>query len=319
MSLVRPNAVVTLDGQRFSAAEAALVRLRASLSVRGSHDQVSLRAWPASKLAKGKVGSALSIALGDAGAETDVWSGEVVAVEVTPEALTITGLASTVALSRTRMAQNYADHSVADIVLDLASGIDVDEVESDLSLPLYTVDDRRAVWGHVVDLAALAGAEVGVSAAGALRFVPVRTGTASVTLRHGADVLAWSLSARSNFDAPSVASYGAASEAGAEQWHWILRSPAPQGSGPFMRIAPAIRTRDGAEAAAQALAARAARAQSHGRLVLVGRAALRPGDLVEVSDLPAGDSGTMRVVAVDHLLDTREGFLSTVTVEGANP
>jgi hypothetical protein len=86
-----------------------------------------------------------------------------------------------------------------------------------------------------------------------------------------------------------------------------------------MRIAPAIRTRDGAEAAAQALAARAARAQSHGRLVLVGRAALRPGDLVEVSDLPAGDSGTMRVVAVDHLLDTREGFLSTVTVEGANP
>jgi phage protein D len=317
VSLVRPNAVITLDGQRYSAAEAAVVRLRASLSVRGSHDCVAIRAWPSSKLAKAKVGSALSVALGDAGAETDVWSGEVVGIETAPEALTINGLAATVALSRTRTSQTYADHSVADIVRDLAGSVDVDEIDADLNLPSYTVDDRRPVWGHLVDLAALADAELGANAAGALRFVPVRTGSADMNLRHGADVLAWNLSAGSSADAPSVASYGAASEAGAAQWHWMLSTPAPQGTGAFLRIVPAIRTRDAAQAAARALAARAARAQSRGRLALVGRAALRPGNLVAVADLPAGDPGTLRVIALDHVLHARAGFTTAAVVQGA--
>jgi hypothetical protein len=319
MSLVRPNAVITLDGKAYSAAEAALVGLRASLSVRGSHDRVALRVWPTSKLAKASVGSSLSIALGDAGAETDIWSGEVADVAAAPDAITITGLAATIALSRTRVSQSYVDRSVADIVRDLASGVDVDAVEADVSLPIYAVDDRRPVWGHLLDLAALAGCEVGASAAGALRFVPVRTGSATVSLRHGADILGWSLAAAAQPDAPSVASYGAASEAGSAQWHWILRSPAPQGSGPFTRILPAIRTRDGAEAAAQALSARAARAATRGRLDLVGRAGLRPGDLIEIKDLPAGNPATLRAVAVDHLLDTRAGFRSAVSIGGASP
>lgn len=318
MSLVRPNAVITLDGQNYSAAEAALVRLRASLSVQGSHDCASMMFWPSSKLASASAGSKMSLALGASGSETDVLSGEVVAVEAAPDSLTITGFASTVALSRTRISQTYAGQSVGDIVRDLASGVDVDEVEGDLSLATYIVDSRRSVWGHLVDLAVMAGAEVGANAAGALRFVPVRTGSANVTLRHGADVLAWRSAAETRADAPSVAAYGAASEAGAEQWHWILRSPAAQGgNGAFMRVAAAIRTRDGADAMARALAARASRAAAHGRLGLVGRAEMRPGDLVGVSDLPSGDPGVLRVIAVDHLLGTREGFLTALTVEGA--
>jgi len=316
MSLGRPNAMITLDGQTYSAAEAALVCLRASLSVQGSHDRVSLRVWPTSKLAKASIGSALSIKLGDSGSETIIWSGEVTALATEPDALTITGLAATIALSRTRISQSYVDSSVADIVRDLASSVDVDEIESDLSLPIYAVDDRRPVWGHLLDLAALAGCEVGANAAGALRFVPIRTGSATVTLRHGADILGWSLTGASPPDAPSVASYGAASEAGNAQWHWLLRSPAAQGSGPFTRISPAIRTRDSAEAAARALAARAGRAASHGRLGLVGRAGLRPGDLIEIADLPVRNPATLRAVAVDHLLDTRAGFLSAVMVGG---
>jgi hypothetical protein len=318
MSLARPNALITLSGQNYSAAEAALVRMRVALSVRGAHDCVALTLWPSSKLASAQTGAKISIALGPSGSEADVWSGEVNAVAASPDALTITGLAATAALSRTRISQTYLDQSVADIVRALAASVDIDEVEGDLNLAAYTVDDRRAVWSHLLDLAAMAGAEVGANSSGALRFVPVRTGSANLTLRHGADVIAWRLAAQVAPDAPAVAAYGAASEAGADQWHWILSSPAPSGNGPFLRVVPVIRTREGADAMARALAARAARAATGGRLGLVGRAGVRPGDLVDITGLPGNQPGTLRVLGVDHLLDSAQGFLTALTVEGAS-
>ncbi len=258
MSLVRPNAVITLAGQSYTAAEAALMRMRVALSVRGAHDGVALTVWPSSKLARADIGAKISVALGPSGSEVDVWSGEVNAVAASPDALSITGLASTAALSRTRISQTYMDQSVADIVRALAAGVDLDQVESDL------------------------------------------------------------MAAQAAPDAPAVAAYGAASEAGADQWHWILSSPAPQGNGPFLRLVPAVRTREGADAMARALASRAARAATCGRLGLVGRADVRPGDLVDIAGLPGNSPGTLRVLEVDHLLDPGQGFMTALTVQGAS-
>ncbi len=317
MSLTRPNAVITLDGQSYSSAEAALSRLSAWFSVRGSHDFVELKVWRDSKLTAATVGSKLSFAIGDKGSETDAWSGEVTSIESAADSVTISGLAATIALSRTRVVQTYVDQSVADVVRDLAAGVELDQVEGDLNLPAYTIDDRRPVWSHLFDLAALSGAEVGASPSGALRFVAVRTGSADVKLRYGADVLGWQSASRAKPDSASVAAYGAASEAGADQWHWIRRTPSAQGSGPFTRLMPAIRTRDGADAMAQALGGRATRSAMRGRLMLVGHAGIRPGDLVEMTDLPGPDPGTLRVLAVEHRLDARAGFTTALSVEGA--
>ena len=317
MSLTRPNAAITLDGQSYSSAEAALSRLSARLSVRGSHDSVELKVWRNSKLTGATVGSKLCFAIGDSGTETDVWSGEVTSIESGAESVTLTGLAATIMLSRTRVVQTYVDQSVADVVRDLASAVELDQVEGDLNLPAYTVDDRRPVWSHLFDLAALSGSEVGASASGALRFVAVRTGTADVKLRHGADVIGWQSASSAKPDPASVAAYGAASEAGADQWHWIRRTPSAQGSGAFTRLMPAIRTRDGADAMAQALSGRATRSATRGSLTIVGRASIRPGDLVELSDIPGPDPGTLRVLAVEHRLDVRAGFTTALSVEGA--
>jgi hypothetical protein len=317
MSLKRPNAVITLSGQKYSAAEAALIRLRVALSVRGCHDSVALEVWPSSKLAKADTGAKMSVALGPRDNEADIWSGDISEVQASADALMIIGLALTAGLSHTRVSQTYLDQSVGDIVRSLAAGIAIDDVASDLSLQAYAVDDRRSVWSHLLDLAAIAGAEVGASASGALRFVPVRKGNSNLTLRHGADIIAWQVAAQSAPDTPTVAAYGAASEAGADQWDWIVSSPAPQGSGPVMRVVPAIRTRDGAGVMARALAARAARAATYGRLGLVGRANVRPGDLVDVTDLPGKPPGTLRVLEVNHLLDPERGFLTALTVQGA--
>ncbi|MET0396256.1 MAG: hypothetical protein ABW277_05500, partial [Longimicrobiaceae bacterium] len=88
-------------------------------------------------------------------------------------------------------------------------------------------------------------------------------------------------------------------------------------SGGALRVPAAVRTRDAAEAVAQALAARAERAAVRGVLRLWGMPQVRPGDLVEAADLPTGDPGTLRVLRVEHVLDGRSGFTTTLDVEGA--
>jgi len=294
------------------------MRLHISLALGGAHDSAEVMLWSSSKLAGTGPGTRMAIALGEDGDVRDVWTGEVTAVSGGSDGVVIDGLAATLALSRSRVSQTYLDQSVADIVRDLASEVDIDEVSADTHLPAYAVDDRRPVWSHLLDLAELAGADLGAGPSGGLRFVPPRSGSADVRLRHGVDLLSWSTGTVPEPQAPGVAAHGAASEAGADQWHWILRRPAAAGgAGGPLRVVAALRTRDAADRMAQALASRAARASVQGRLRIVGRPEIRPGDLVEATDLPSGDLGTLRVLAVDHVLDGRQGFVTTLSVEGS--
>jgi hypothetical protein len=52
-------------------------------------------------------------------------------------------------------------------------------------------------------------------------------------------------------------------------------------------------------------------------LLIVGHAALRPGAVVQLVDLPGNNPGKLRVLAVQHRLDRVSGFLTRLTVEGA--
>jgi len=311
MALSRPRAILTLDGRRLTSAEAALVRLRVLLTL-GEHGPAEVLLWPASKLAGAQPGSRLVIALGGVGNEEDVWTGEISGTAAGADATALDGLEGTVALSRSRVSQAYLNQSVADIVRDLAGSAEVDEVSGNTTLPAYFVDDRRSVWAHLLELARIVDADVSASPAGGLRFVPARTGAPDHRLRHGAEVLSWWSGAAAEPPAAAVAAYGAASEAGAEQWHWIRR---PSGAGG--QFVAALRTKDAAEAMARALANRAARATVRGRFRIVGRPSVRPGELLAVTDLPTGDPGTLRVRSVEHVLDARQGFVTTLEVEGA--
>ncbi|HEY8211003.1 MAG TPA: hypothetical protein VIG99_26150, partial [Myxococcaceae bacterium] len=116
MSLSRPNAVLTVSGQDYSAAEAALVRLRISLGLSGSHDAAELTLWPSSKLKDASAGDTLEISLGELDGEDAVFTGEVTSVMAGADALVVEGLAATVALSRVRRSQTYISQTVADIV-----------------------------------------------------------------------------------------------------------------------------------------------------------------------------------------------------------
>ncbi len=337
MTLTRPSAVVTLDGRRLSAAEGAVVRVRVRLGMGPAHDEAVCCCWPSSKLKDASAGSTLVVALGDAGDETDVWTGEVTGVRLTSDGVVLEGLASSVALSRTFVSQTFLGLSISDIVRQLATaaGVDVDDASGDTTLSAYAVDDRRSAWSHLNDLALLAGADVTVTASGAIKFVvppsspgggaagglleqagSLLLGGGSAGLRFGANLLEWRVTTRQPPDTASVAAYGAASESGSDKWHWIRRDPDGVGSGP-VRVVAAFSTRDGANAMADALSARAGRAKRRATVVVVGDTSLRPGQTTTVADIPDDAGGDLRIVAVEHTLDGDAGLVSRLTVESA--
>jgi len=317
MSLSRPHARITVDGTELGADEAALVRLRVDLGCDGTHDHAGLELWPRSRFADAAAGATLRIALGERDAEQAVFTGEVAARRLLPQALTLEGLAATAALSRAAKSQSYLDQTVADIVRDLAGGATIGRVEGDLKLNAYHVDNRRPVWSHLKALARLVGADLGCAADGGLQFLPAAGAVTPVTLRYGAELLDWHLREQAAPQPAEVAAYGAASEQGEARWHWIGHDPVGAGAA-ATRLPAALATRDAAQAVGRALAQRAQRAAVSGEVLIAGRPALRPGDAVELADLPgaaAGGPGVLRVRAVRHTFDARSGFLTRLQVE----
>lgn len=316
MSLGRPSANISIDGRKLTAQEAALVRLTVSATSTGTHDAVEALFWPSSKFADTAPGAKMEIALGNAGDEKEVWAGEVSGVRDTPVGIALDGLAGTVALSREYKSQSYVSQTVADIVRDLASAVDVDTVEGSVKLDLYSVDNRRSVWRHLQTLARLSGASLGSSPAGALRFTAAGALGLPKQLRHGADILSWNLSRHNAPPVAQVAAHRAASEAGAQRWHWLRNDPVGSGAA-RTHVVGALSTRDAASAVGTALADRGEAAKVCGDVLLVGNPELRPGDTVTLMNLPGNDPGTLRVLTVEHRLDAAAGFITRVWVEAA--
>jgi len=312
MSLKRPSAVVTIDGRQLNAAEAALLSLKVELASAGAHDGAVLELWPDSKFADVSVGATLAIALGDKDAEIDVLAGEVGAVRSTPRGVKVEGVSATIGLSRTFTSQTYLDQSVSDIVNDLASAVSIDQVDASMKLAAYHADGGRSVWTHLQMLARLTGSRLGSAADGSLRFVPADGAASPVTLRYGADLLDWDFAQVSAASPPAATAHGAGSEAGAAKWHWLRHNP---GGGSPVRVVGAIATKDAADLASKAIEGRAARAAVRGRLAIVGNASIRPGDAVQLEDLPGTDPGALLVVGCRHTLDSIGGFVTSLTVE----
>ncbi|HVP42877.1 MAG TPA: hypothetical protein VMS96_05565 [Terriglobales bacterium] len=311
----RPSATITIDGRSLTSFEAGLVRLDVHMA-HGTHHIAELTFWPQSKFAETAVGVQFALALGADGEDEDVLTGEIVGSRGTPSGVRLEAVSATVALSRTRKSQTYVSQTVADIVNDLASDVDIDAVSADLTLSAYSVDQRRTVWAHLVDLASLSGSDLGCAASGGLRFVPPSSGPGSTRFMFGATVLDWRLTNLTPPLVPRVAPQGAASEQGAEKWHWILRDPVGEGGDPT-RVVGAFHTREAADGLAKALEERAARSAVRGSVRLVGESALRPGEVIEIDDLPGPVAGPFRLLTVRHTFDARYGYYTDVTVESS--
>jgi phage protein D len=320
MSIGQPTLIVTAQGRSFSGPQAALAALRVELGLGGAHDAFTALLTPQSPLAELDAGTEVDLAVGYGDSTEAVLTGEVTRLERLTSGLRVEVLAATCVLSRKRAAQAYLGQTVADIVHDLLATAEVraGEIQASLKLASYHVEERRTLWSHLLDLARLACCDLSAAADGSLQFRPARSGpTADHTLRHGADLIAWSVGPRAAAAAPAaIVPYGAASEAGAEKWHLLLREPDGGSPTGYTRVIETLRDRDGTRALEEGLRRSALRATQGGRLALVGNAALRPGEVIALSGVSGGVDGLLRILSVTHSLSAAGGFRTMLEVEG---
>jgi hypothetical protein len=320
MSLGRPEAALTIDGNRLTATEAALAWLEVDLGLGRVHDRFRAALANLSSFADASADQSAVVELGYGDDLETVLTGTLTAVERHPWGLVLEGLASTVTLSRTRVGRSYVSQSAADIVSDLVSSAqgDAGDVSSSLQLAAFHVDERRSAWSHVFTLAGLAGCEVSADSGGAVNFRPPNTGSPSHSFRHGAELVAWDVGPSAGIRPDiQIVPFGAASEQGSSHWHVLLREP--DGGPPTEEtlVPGALRDQDGAQTYEQALSDARARRATRGNVLVTGDATVRAGDVVTLVDVPAGDDGPLRVTAATHWLDGRSGFHTYLRVEGA--
>lgn len=321
MIIRHPVARITSGSRTLSSAEAAIASIDVRLSSGGAHDAVRLALWSTSRLADTGPGDRLGVALGEAGDEVDVWGGEVTRVEVADGCVLVDALAHTVRLSRTRRSLSWEGQRIEQVVRDLAESVDVDEVDASLTLSWYAVDAQRSVWEHLRDLAIMVGAELGASASGGARFVPVGGAPNVHRLRRGAELTQWQLADQVVAESRGARAYAAASEAGAAQWHW-LKGDGGGGTGGTGGasgvLAGTLRTQEAADTVAAARSARRTRRAREGVLVTCGSPDVRPGDVVVLVGVAGAATDRWRVRNVHHRLDGTHGLETTLRVEGGD-
>lgn len=318
--------------------QAGVSWLRVDLSVDTAHDRIELGLYPASKLAGTPAGETITVALGEAGDDSDVLTGRVAGLHADPAAPVLVAFAPSRALSWHRVGRAYLRQTVADVVGDLLgdAGVDAGDIDAPQSLAAYHVDARRPVWGHLHALARLVGAQVtsradgavsfgpapGATPAGGLGAVAAAAGAAAAGavagalglggggLRSGANVLALQGGALRAEPVPvvPVSRLGAASGLGADRWYHLVA--APDSGSDVAEVDPAVRDADLAEVATVARADAARRGQRRARLVVLGDPTLRAGAEVTVDDTP------WRALRVRHLLSRDAGYRCELDLEG---
>ena len=319
MSLSRPDAALTIDGDRLTATDAALAWLEVDLGVGRVHDRFRAALGNVSSFADTSADQPAVVELGFGDNLETVLTGTVTAVERHSSGVVLEGLASTATLSRTRVGRSYVSQSAADIVSDLVSSAqgDAGDVSSSLQLAAFHVDERRSAWSHVFTLAGLAGCEVSADSSGAVNFRPPNSGSPSHSFRHGAELVAWDVGPNATMRPDiQVVPFGAASEQGPSHWHVLLREPDGGPPTEETRVPGALRDQDGAQTYEQALSDARTRRATRGDVLIAGDATVRAGDIVTLTDLPAGDDSPLRVTAVTHWLDGKSGFYTYLRVEG---
>jgi hypothetical protein len=213
-------------------------------------------------------------------------------------------------LAAYRPATTFTATTATDVATALIgdAGATAGRVELDLALASYVADQSRTAAEHVARLATLAGGIATVAPDGSVMATPLAD-EADTALRHGREVLAYDARDRA---APAVAYVAVGNgPAGAAAAPNALRptvDPLPEGVDDPGKDAvwepfAALRTPSAALTASGALQAQAdARAgRVRARCVLVPT--LRPGNVVEVQDLPAGmPPGPWLVTRVEHRL-----------------
>ena len=329
-----PTASITIAGQQLGGSATALLprQIRCELGMDGvGRCSIAVIIPVGARLPA--PGATLQLALGQGGATTPVFTGEVDSVRLTALGATVSASDALARLAHTFGAGAYEGHHPGQIARDLIeqAGASAGAIDDGPALGSYVLFPGLSLLAHLRRLAELCGASLFADRTGAVRFIAADTVGATHRFHLGVDVLAVDLahapSPRSGVD---VWGEGAAGTQGETKAHWLpdaldgVTGGADLDAPPVFASPPALRrsfVRDGslrsAAAAADAARGRAAALTRPlcGTLDVIGAPQVAPGDLIELTGMPGEHPlvallalGRLRVRRVRHRLDTARGF-----------
>ncbi len=268
-------------------------------------------------------GDAATVKLGWDGEETLVFTGTVDAVRRRLDGLEVICVGSPALLARTRADTTYVRQTAGQVVTALAgdAGVDTGTVQDGVKLPVYVADSGRSHHAHCLRLARWCGFGLYCDESGALVFAPFAARAADHTFRYGADLISASLQRATPQAEVTVVPESPASAQGDDTSSWLVKDPSPNAGGSGTRVVrePALRTKEAAATAAEAFAARVARAAIGGRVEVAGAPDVALGSAVALADMPDSElDATYEVRALRHVLDRRRGFRTQLVLGGAS-
>ncbi len=224
------------------------------------------------------------------------------------------------ALSRQRKSESFEQQDAGRLVRALLSdpGLSAGSVESGASYPFIALDDRHSSWEWIARLARDSGLQAWFDAEGKLNFKTVVAAAPAARFRYGESLLALEFSQRRPpWQQVDVVGEGAAGSQGSQAWSWLSKqrsnvaATGGSGSAAALRAESSLRSLEAVQGSARALAERGSQRAQSVRLKVPGNAALGPGDVIELSDCPAGHGdGQYLLWRVQHRFDKRGGFNS---------
>lgn len=311
MSLA-PAVALTVGSLRYETHAALLAAELAPLARGGT---AAVRLPPAVRF-EGAAGDTAVLALdGGDGVET-VLTGKVDRVRRSVDAIEVTVADAGTALARLRPSTTFERQSGKAIIRKLAADADVTTgaIDLDLDLPAYAAHPARTAAEHVARLAAWGDAFALVDADGRLTVRGRPEGPADSALLFGREIVRIEHQAAAPLN-PSRFAIGSGPAGSASAPDALRPSPDPLpdsaaegGADVLRRPEPSLRTSAATATASTALSAAAARAGS--RLVLTAflLPGIRPGQVIEIQDLPdAIPGGPYLVTRVGHRLGPAGG------------
>lgn len=282
-------------------------------------------------------GDVTTISLDDGNGSVTVFTGVVLETRASPDTALIVGADALARLARLDVSGAYEQTSAGAIVSELVqqAGATPGTVEDGPTFSSYVLHRGPRALRHIQRLAEQCGFDVYTDGEGQVHFAAPRQGASDHTFTYRTQVLKVELQrGPPAHDGVVIWGEGAASTQGAAKASWLVAdlasvsgkasldasSKVRAGSeGEFSREVRDGAVRTGEDAATQARMRMAVLASRplRGFVEVLGSPAVKPGDLIQLEDIPAGhpvhalaSNQVLRVRSVRHTLSASAGFVT---------
>ena len=264
----------------------------------------------------------ISISLGYNDENQEIIKGMITEITSDLSFLKIRGYNEQIFLVNMHLAQTYERQNAGDIVSDICdiAQVRTDRIDNGIDLSFYYLAQDKNCFEHIHDLARKNGYVTYMNEEGKLNFCEPGAGN-DHSITYGVDLLQIiAISQKQVYSGVRVFGESPASSQGDDTMSWLtskedeIKAEKGDMSGEVLVISDkSLRIQEATAKRAEAKLKRIRKASLYGRLLIIGKQDMFPGDHFHVEDCSNIDKGKKLFInRIVHIFSKKEGFLSYI-------